>query len=75
MTKIEKEDNGKKVRFVLYENNEMAGEMTFFWQEKTTFIIEHTEVDEKFGGKGFAKQLVLKAVEYARENNLKIKPT
>lgn len=75
MIKIEIENNGKNGRFVLYEDDEFAGEMTFIWKGKTIFIIEHTEVEEKFGGKGFAKKLVLKAVEYARENDLKIIPT
>lgn len=72
--KIEREDNGKKGRFVLYENDEKAGEMTFTWAGEDRFIIDHTEVDEKYGGKGFGKELVMKAVEYARKNNFKIMP-
>lgn len=30
-TKIEREDNGKKGRFVIYEDDKEAGEMTFTW--------------------------------------------
>ncbi|NGX83500.1 GNAT family N-acetyltransferase [Aequorivita sp. KMM 9714] len=74
MTKLELEDNGKKGRFVIYDNNEEAGEMTFTWAGKEKFIIDHTEVDDKFGGKGYAKQLVMAGVDYARENDLKIIP-
>jgi len=74
MTKIVLEDNGKKGRFVIYDNNEEAGEMTFTWAGKEKFIIDHTEVDDKFGGKGYAKQLVMAGVDYARENGLKIIP-
>lgn len=71
---IKREDNGKKGRFVIYSNDEFAGEMTFTWAGKDKFIIDHTGVEEKFGGKGYAKQLVMAGVEYARENNLKIIP-
>lgn len=74
MTKIEREDDGKKGRFILYENEEYAGEMTFTWAGADKFIIDHTGVEEKHGGKGFAKELVMAGVEYARENNVKIIP-
>lgn len=74
MTKIEREDNGKKGRFVIYDNNEEAGEMTFTWAGKEKFIIDHTGVEPEYEGKGFAKQLVMAGVEYARENDLKIIP-
>ena len=74
MATIEQEDNGKKGRFIIYENNEEAGEMTFVWAGKEKFIIDHTEVEEKFSGHGFAKQLVLAGVDYARETHLKIIP-
>ncbi|MGZ6539658.1 MAG: GNAT family N-acetyltransferase, partial [Bacteroidia bacterium] len=37
-------------------------------------IIDHTEVDERLAGKGIGKQLVAKAVAFARENNIKILP-
>lgn len=74
MVKIEREDNGKKGRFVIYENEKFAGEMTLTWAGKEKFIIDHTGVEENFNGKGYAKQLVMAGVEYARENNLKIIP-
>ena len=74
MTKIEREDNGKKGRFVIYENDEFAGEMTFTWAGKNKFIIDHTGVEEAFGGKGLAKQLVMAGVDFARKHDLKIIP-
>lgn len=37
-------------------------------------VIEHTEVDESLKGKGVGLQLVTEAVEYARENNIRIVP-
>lgn len=74
MTTIEREDNGKKGRFVIYYNDEEAGEMTYTWAGKEKFIIDHTGVEDKFGGKGFAKELVMAGVAYARDNDLKIIP-
>ena len=74
MTRIEQEDNGKKGRFIIYVDDVFAGEMTYTWAGQTKFIIDHTGVDEKFGGKGLGKQLVLKAVDFARTKGLKIMP-
>lgn len=72
MHQINREDNGLKGRFVIYENDEIAGEMTYIWNEKQQMIIQHTEVDEKFGGKGLGKKLVLASVDEARQNGFKI---
>ncbi|HEX8548731.1 MAG TPA: GNAT family N-acetyltransferase [Cytophagaceae bacterium] len=74
MIKIEREDNGSKGRFVIYVDDKFAGEMSYIWAGSTKFIIDHTEVDESFGGRGLGKQLVMKAVEYARDNAVKIMP-
>lgn len=74
MIKIEREDNGKKGRFVIYDNDQAAGEMTFVWAGSSKFIIDHTGVEEDFGGKGLGKKLVMEAVAYARNNGLKILP-
>ncbi|MGB8704222.1 MAG: GNAT family N-acetyltransferase [Gillisia sp.] len=74
MINIEREDAGKKGRFIIYYNNEEAGEMTYTWAGENKFIIDHTGVKEPFEGKGLGKKLVMKAVEFARENNLKIIP-
>jgi predicted GNAT family acetyltransferase len=51
-----------------------AGLMTYTWAGSTKFIIDHTEVNPEFKGKGIGQQLVMKAVTYARENHLKIMP-
>lgn len=74
MIKIEREDNGKKGRFVIYENDQLAGEMTYVWAGKSKFIIDHTEVKVNFSGRGLGKQMVMKAVAYARSHDLKIVP-
>ncbi|KOH46645.1 GNAT family N-acetyltransferase [Sunxiuqinia dokdonensis] len=74
MAEIRQEDHGKKGRFVIYEDGELAGEMTYTWAGESRFIIDHTGVDERYGGKGFGKQLVMEAVAYARQKGIKILP-
>ncbi|WP_243346984.1 GNAT family N-acetyltransferase [Parabacteroides sp. FAFU027] len=74
MVKIEQEENGKKGRFVIYENEQFAGEMTYTWTDDTKIKIDHTGIGDAFGGKGYGKQLVMKAVEFAREKGIKIVP-
>ena len=48
--------------------------MTFVFAGEDKIIIDHTEVNEGNNGKGFGKMMVAKAVEFAREKNLKIIP-
>lgn len=48
--------------------------MTFVFAGAGKIIIDHTEVKAGNEGKGFGKKMVVKAVEYARENNIKIIP-
>lgn len=74
MVKIEVEDNGKKGRFILLEDGKEAGKMTFNRDGEDKIIIDHTLVDKEYGGKGYAKQLMNKAVAFARENEVKIVP-
>jgi predicted GNAT family acetyltransferase len=59
---------------VIYVNDEFAGEMTYVWAGTSKFIIDHTGVEGSFSGRGLGRQLVMKAVEYARNNAVKILP-
>lgn len=70
---IKKHDNGKKGAFYIEEGEERLAEMTYVWSGDK-IIIDHTEVSPKLEGKGIGKQLVTKAVEMAREQNIKIMP-
>jgi predicted GNAT family acetyltransferase len=69
LIRIEREDNGKKGRFVIYYNDQFAGEMTYVWAGTSKFIIDHTGVEESFSGRGLGKHLVMKSVEYARDTH------
>ena len=71
---IKQKDNGKKGAFFIEEDNQTLAEMTYVWAGTNKIIIDHTEVDEKLKGKNAGKQMLAKAVEFARQNNIKIMP-
>ncbi len=66
------EDDGKHGKFTIYENDLVAGDIMYTWLNDNKFVIEHTIVDKAFGGKGYAKQLVMKVVELARKKKIKV---
>jgi predicted GNAT family acetyltransferase len=55
-------------------NGKTEAKMTFVFAGPDKIIIDHTEVSEGNNGKGFGKKMVAKAVEFAREKNIKIIP-
>nr|WP_199003371.1 GNAT family N-acetyltransferase [Flavobacterium sp. ASV13] len=72
--KIQQINDTRRGYFEAVEDGKQAGKMTYTWAGDSKFIIDHTEVNEEFNGKGVGKKLVMAAVEYARANNLKIIP-
>ncbi|MEJ8819472.1 GNAT family N-acetyltransferase [Lacibacter sp. H407] len=56
------------------KNNERAGMMTYSIARAALIIIDHTEVEPAYNGKGVGKQMLYKIVEMAREKNIKIIP-
>ncbi|MBE7175150.1 MAG: N-acetyltransferase [Mucilaginibacter polytrichastri] len=56
------------------ENEKRAGMMTYSIAGEELIIIDHTEVEPEYNGKGIGKQLLYKIVEMAREKNKKIMP-
>ena len=71
---IQQINDTRRGYFEAIEDGKEAGKMTYTWAGDTKFIIDHTEVNPDFNGKGVGKKLVMAAVEYARTNNLKIIP-
>ncbi|MCL1672009.1 GNAT family N-acetyltransferase [Elizabethkingia ursingii] len=71
---IKHKREGSKGVFEAIEYDRVVGLMTYSVAGEDKIIIDHTEVDEAFGGKGIGKQLVNAGVDYARENNIKIIP-
>ena len=71
---IQHDNNEKKGAFIALEDGRQIGEMTYSVAGKDKIIIDHTEVDPAQKGQGIGKILLDKAVEYARENHIKILP-
>ena len=74
MIRIDREDDGRRGRFVIYEDELYAGEMTYEWQSSTTIAVDHTGVEKCFGGKGYGRLLIGAGVDFARCEGLKIVP-
>ncbi|MEO8042447.1 MAG: GNAT family N-acetyltransferase [Acidobacteriota bacterium] len=70
---IQRDEHGRKGAFYIEENGEWIAELTYI-RNNGTMTIDHTEVDETLRGEGVGEDMVKAAVEYARENGLKIKP-
>lgn len=63
-----------KGAFKAFIDGFLAGKMTYSQAGENKFIIDHTEVDKRFSGKGVGRRLVMESVQFARENQLKIVP-
>lgn len=71
---IEREDQGATGIFKAIMDGREAGKMTYTKSGDNKIIIDHTEVNSEYQGKGVGKAMVEKSAEYAREENLKIHP-
>lgn len=68
-----KQNNGEKHgNFEAFIDGRHAGLMTYTWAGEERFIIDHTEVEEAYNGKGVGKEMVLAAVDFARKEGKKI---
>lgn len=68
-----KQTNGEKHgNFEAFIDGNRAGLMTYTWAGNERFIIDHTEVDENYNGRGVGKEMVLAAVDFARKEGKKI---
>lgn len=71
---IKQIEHGSKGALVIDVGDKHLTEMTYSKAGEKIIIIDHTDVSDKLRGQGTGKQLVLKAVEYARMNHIKILP-
>ena len=69
----QKNTDAKGWFYIEHEGKEIAA-MHYVWAGTDKMIIDHTEVNEAYEGRGLGKQLVHAAVEYARTNAVKIIP-
>lgn len=68
------EQHGHRGAFYVEQDGKRVAEMTYTISKNGTMIILHTGVSEEMKGKNAGKQLVTAAVNYARENQIKIIP-
>lgn len=74
MIEIKQIDEGAKGYFVANDDRKEAGRMTYTVAGNSKIIIDHTEVNDEFRGQSIGKRLLMKIVEYSRQNNIKIIP-
>ncbi|HAC25160.1 MAG TPA: GNAT family N-acetyltransferase [Cytophagales bacterium] len=71
---IQREEHGSKGAFFISAQGKRLAEMTYSKAGDTRLIIDHTEVSDALKGKGAGKQLVTAAVNFARQQKIKILP-
>lgn len=71
---IQQHDETGKGYFFAKENDTEAGRMTYTRAGADKLIIDHTEVNPDFAGRGVGKKLLLGVVEFARQQQIKILP-
>jgi uncharacterized protein len=73
--KIEHQDSGRRGAFFIEQDGRRIAELTYGRASDSLIVIDHTEVDPALRGQGVARTLLAAAVNWARENNIRIKPT
>jgi predicted GNAT family acetyltransferase len=71
---IKHKDDSENGIFYIEQHGKPIAEITYVWANKDRIIIDHTQVDSSLKGQGVGKQLVSKAVEFARIKHIKIVP-
>ncbi|CAN5280656.1 GNAT family N-acetyltransferase [soil metagenome] len=71
---IERVDQGTTGYFKAVIDGREAGKMTYTKSSDNQITIDHTEVNSEYQGEGVGNAMVVKAAEYAREENFKIYP-
>lgn len=74
MIEVKQSNNEKNGNFEAFIDGNHAGLMTYTWAGNERFIIDHTEVEEAYNGKGVGKEMLLAAVDFARKNSKTIIP-
>ena len=69
---IQQEDNSERGSFYIEENAKRVAELAYTWRSKDVASIDHTEVDEKYEGKGLGTLLVDHIVSFAKETDIKL---
>ncbi|MGW2447887.1 GNAT family N-acetyltransferase [Streptomyces sp. NPDC001675] len=66
-------DKPSESRFEIHEGEELAGFTQYhIYRDEIAFL--HTEIGQRFGGRGLASKLIAGALDEARERGLKVLP-
>jgi uncharacterized protein len=71
---IKQTGEGKKGSFKAFNLETEAGNLAYSFSGSDKIIIEHTVVDPAFKGQHVGKQLVMAAVQFARDKNIRVMP-
>ncbi len=71
---IQNKNDGKRGVFFMEDDGKEIALMHYIFSGPAKMIIDHTEVNEAYKGKGLGLQLVKAGVAYAREHRMKILP-
>jgi uncharacterized protein len=71
---IQNKNDGKRGVFFMEDAGKEIALMHYTFAGPGKIIIDHTEVNDAYEGKGLGKQLVKAGVVYAREHQMKILP-
>ncbi len=69
---IQQEDTGQRGSFFVEQDGERLAELAYTWRGDKLISIDHTEVDEKFEGKGVASTLAEHMASFARADGIKL---
>lgn len=62
-------------QFIFMLDDLVAGKLLYRYLSEQKIDAFHTKVDKAFQGKGIAGELYLALIDFAKEENLKIKPS
>lgn len=71
---IRRTESDSKGAFTAWDGETRAGTMTYSRLNDQVVIIDHTETEPGFEGRGVGKRLVTHGVEWAREHDQKLMP-
>jgi predicted GNAT family acetyltransferase len=74
MIEIKQTKDGTKGRFAAIDDGKEAGAIFYTSAGESKMILDHTEVNDAYRGQSIGKKILMKIVEFARENKIKIIP-
>lgn len=69
---IRRQEENQKGQFYIEKDGKSVAQMQYKWDDKEKLVITHTNVDESMQNQGLGGQLVQKAVDFAREEGIKL---